>query len=104
MYPNLAFPFVRTFVRTLVRPFGRTFLRHSVRTFIRPFIRPLFQVAYLNSILFFTKRALILWLSQICLSICYKQLLKFHIKFQVFKSAKIIVNLCKMTIPLSQKK
>ena len=30
----------------------------------------------------------------IFLSICYKQLLKFHIKFQVFKSEKIIVNLC----------
>ena len=40
MYPNLAFPFVRTFVRTLVRPFGRTFIRPSVRTFIRPFARP----------------------------------------------------------------
>ena len=48
MYPNLAFPFIRTFVRTLVRPFGRTFIRSFVRTFIRPFvrtiIRPLFQV------------------------------------------------------------
>ena len=48
MYPNLAFPFVRSFVRTLVRPFGRTFISPFVRTFIRHFVRtikrPLFQV------------------------------------------------------------